>query len=248
MVASVKANESKITNDKWDYNSPYNHQRPITFTERGIKFYISQNGNIDFKKPHTTSYYGESEYYYRNGRKIKKHRRRNNNRHYGQHLNIRYDFYGRVQSVNNVFIHYNYYGKVTNIGSVFMHYRRNLLTRVGGLQILRNHYGDIRYVGHVKPQNYYYNTGYYGFYNDYFYDDFVYDYEDDFFFDDDFEDEYEQFEEDDDYFYYRSKSKTTKRSKTGKTESKPKMIKRKKVKKLDVKRPNVKKPKKRKRH
>lgn len=229
MVSTVEAKESKNTNEKWDYIS-YNHQRPITFTERGIKFYIYQNGEVDFKKPYTNTYYGTSDYYYRNGKRVKKSRRNSHtNRHrYNNRVKVTYDYYGRVKSVGNVYIHYNYYDKVTNVGSVFMQYRRNRLTRVGGLQILRNRYGGLKYVGQVKPRQNYYDTGYYSFYNDYYYDDYIYDYEDNFFTENDFHTDYEQFEEDDEYFYYRSKSKTSKRSKSGKTVSKPKMIKRKK--------------------
>lgn len=229
MVVSIQANESNSTNEKQDYNSPYNHQRPITFTEHGIKFYVYQNGEIDFRKPYTNTYYGSTDYYYRNGRKIRK-SKRNNDKHYGLNnsINVSYDYSGRIKRVGKVLIHYNYYGKVTNIGSVFMHYRRNRLTRVGGLKIIRDRYGYTLFVGNVKPQYNNYNTNYYNFYNDYFYDDYIYNYEDEFFYEDDFHNDYEQFEEDNEYFYYRSKTKRTEKSKRGKTQRKPKMIKRKK--------------------
>lgn len=231
MMAFVQAKESNITTKKWDYNATYNHQRPITFVERGVKFYVYQNGEIDFKKPHANSYYGNTGYYYRNGKRIKKSKRNNTKHYYGENnntLNVSYDYYGRVKRVGKVRIYYNYYGKVTNIGSVFMNYRRNRLTRVGGLKIIRDRYGYTRFIGEVKPQYNSYNTGYYEFYDDYFYDDYVYNFDDEFFYEDDFYDGYEQFEEDDDYFYYRSKTKRAQKSKKGTVERKPKMIKRKK--------------------
>lgn len=229
MVVSIQANESNSTNEKWDYNSPYNHQRPITFTEHGIKFYVYQNGEIDFKKPYTNAYYGSNDYYYRNGRKLRK-SKRNNGKHYGLNnsINVSYDYSGRLKRIGKVVIHYNYYGKVTNIGRVFMTYRRNRLTRVGGLKIIRDRYGYTQFVGRVKPQHNNYNTNYYNFYNDYVYDDYIYNYEDEFFYEDDFHNDYEQFKEDDDYFYYRSKTKKAEKSKRGKTQRKSKMIKRKK--------------------
>jgi len=224
MVSTVEAKTSnKQPNSKWDYNY---HDEPISFKERGIKFYIFPDGEMDFNI-HGNDYGTTTEYYYK-GNKSKSNARSRNGR---RGTKVVRDYRGRVIRVGRVFINYNYRGNVSRVGTVFVSYRRNRMTRVGGLRIIHTRYG-MRYVGSVKPRRHHYNTGYYedyydDFYDDYFYDDYVYDFDDNFFDDDDFDDDYEQFNEDDDYYYYRSKAKTNKKSK-GKSVSKQKMLKRKK--------------------
>ncbi len=225
MVSTVEASTSKEQpNSKWDYG--YHEAEPISFKERGIKFYIFPDGEMDFDI-HANEQGTTTEYYYRGSR--------NNAR--GSHqrgTRVVRDYRGRVIRIGRVFINYNYRGKISRVGSVFISYRRNLMTKVGGLRILYDRYGDVRYVGRVKHNyysgyynNYYYNNHYHSFFNDYFFDDFEYSFDDNFFDDDNFFNEYEQFEEDDDYYYYRSKGNKTK-IKNGKKEVKKKMIKRKK--------------------
>ena len=235
MVSTVEANTSNEQPDnKWDYN--YNSDEPISFKERGIQFFIFPDGEMDFDI-HGNDYGTTTEYYYKGAQNKGRSGARN-----GRHgTKVVRDYRGRVIRVGRVFINYNYKGNVSRVGSVFISYRRNRMTKVGGLRIIHDRYG-VRYVGSVKPR-FNYNTGYYSnhyynnFYNDYFYDDYVYNYEDDFFHGNDFFNDYEQFNEDDDYFYYRSKGKTTRRGKKGKTASKQKMIKRKKIKKGKIKVP-----------
>ena len=227
MVSTVEAKESKEQlNSKLDYGV-YDAD-PIEFKERGIKFFIFPDGQMDFDI-HANDYRTTTEYYYKSNR---------NSSRRGSHraTKVVRDYRGRVIQVGRVFINYNYRGKISRIGSVYVSYRRNLMTRVGSLRLEYDRYGNVRYIGRVKHR---YNTGYYSnyyngysqnFYSDYFYDNYVYDYNDNYF-NDDFFNEYEQFEEDEDYYYYRSKGKTTKQSK-GKSLSKQKMIKRKKDNKI----------------
>ena len=91
-------------------------------------------------------------------------------------------------------------------------YRRNFMTRVGGLQIRYDRYGNIRYTGQVKHR---YTTGYYSNY----YNNLVYDYNDGF-----FTDGYEQSEDD----YYRTKGKATHQRNNRSSNKKQQVIKRKK--------------------
>ncbi len=220
MVSTVEAKTSKEQpNSKWDYE--YNHNaEPISFMERGIKFFIFTDGEMDFDI-HANDYETTTEYYYKS--KSRRAKSRTSQRYGG--VPVTKDYRGRVIRVGRVFINYNYRGNVSRVGSVFIGYRRDRMTRVGGLRIIYDRYG-VRYRGQVKHRHHY-NTGYYSnFYNDYFWDNIVYDYNDNFF-DDDFNEDYEQFEEDDDYYYYRSKSSKMKNLK-GKRMKKQKMIKRKK--------------------
>ncbi|NNC70474.1 MAG: hypothetical protein HKN90_06610 [Flavobacteriaceae bacterium] len=209
MVSTVEATDGKKSNSTKDYFS-YNRSQPIKFMERGIKFYVFPNGEVDFN----TNTRSRTRYYYRNGRRYKK-----RIPHIG--VAIDRDFYGRIRRVGNVFINYNRYGNVTRVGSVFIDYHRGRkLKRVGGLTIRYDRYGRVRYYGQVKPR---FGIGF----NNYHYEDFIYDYNDDFFYHDDFYNYYDDYDEDDDYFYYKSKS--SKGLKKG--HKKGKIIKRKKLKK-----------------
>ncbi len=221
MVSTVEANTSKEQpNNKWDYDY-YHEAEPISFMERGIKFFIFPDGQMDFDI-HGNDQDTTTEYYYKS--KNRRAKSRTSVRYGG--VPVTRDYRGRVIRVGRVFINYNYRSKVSRIGSVFIGYRRNRMTRVGGLRIIYDRYG-VRYIGNVKHRHYY-DTGYYhNFYDDYFWDNIVYDFDDDFFDDDDFYEDYEQFEEDDDYYYYRSKNSNTKNYK-GRSTGKQKMIKRKK--------------------
>lgn len=223
MVSTVEATSKKQPNSKWDY---YHNDEPISFNERGIKFYIFPDGQMDFDI-HANEQGTTTEYYYRGSRnKVR------NTQRIGTKV-VR-DYRGRVIRVGRVFINYNYRGKVSRIGNVFISYRRNLMTRVGGLRLVYDRYGNVKYIGSVKHRYHsyyhnYYQNYYHNYYQDYFYDNYVYNYDDNIFYNDDFEDEYEQFNEDENYYYYRSKSKKTK-TKNGKNEVKRKMLKRKKEK------------------
>ena len=225
MVSTVEASISKENpNSKWDYG--YYNDEPIHFKERGIKFFIFPDGQMDFDI-HPNAQGTTTEYYYKSNR--------NKSRHgtYQGGVKVVRDYRGRIIRVGRVFINYNYSGKISRVGSVFISYRRSMMTRVGGLRLVYDRHGNVSYVGSVKHHYNNYYTNYYqdyyqNFYHDYFYDNYVYDFNDDFFDDDNFYNEYEQFNEDDDYYYYRSKGRSTK-TRNGKKEVKQKMIKRKKL-------------------
>ena len=205
MVSTAEATDGAKTNSKKGYYDRYG-ARSIQFMERGIKFYVFPNGEIDFK---THKKY-KSQYYYRNGHRYKK-------RIPMRRIHINRDYYGRVRSVGNVFINYNRFGKVSRVGSVYIDYRHRRMTQVGGLHINYDRYGNRHFYGQVKPRyNVHFRTN--RFIGS------IFDYNDNFFYDDDFYNDYEDYGEDDDYYYYKSKS-NKKDSKKGK------VIKRKKLKK-----------------
>ncbi|HFS67239.1 MAG TPA: hypothetical protein ENK67_03410 [Flavobacteriia bacterium] len=226
---TVEANSTNQSNLKLGSYDRY-HQRPVTFMERNVKFYIYLNGDLDFDlRSHQNGYYGASDYYYKGNRKSKSRKNKKSVKRYpnyghGPSNFIQYDYYGRVKRIGNTFIHYDFYGRVVSVNRIRITYRHHLLSRVGNLKVLRNRYGQIRFIGSVKPR--YQSTPWY--YNDYYYDDYIYDYEDGFFYQNDFEDDYEYFEEDDDFYYYRSKNKHARTGKNGAKQMKQKMIKRRK--------------------
>jgi hypothetical protein len=224
---SVEANNTSKPIRYYGKHNWYN-QKPVTFIERNIKFYVYQNGDIDFDLySYSNGYYGTSDFYYKGkGKHKSKNRSRvklNSSRHHHSGF-IQYDYRGRVKRIGSTHIRYDYFDRVIAINRINIRYRHNRLVRVGGLRIVINRYGHIRFIGSVKPRYYHYNN----YHNHYFYDNYVYQYDDDFFYNDEFENEYEYFEEDDDYYYYRSKNKHSKTNRSGKKESKQKIIKRKK--------------------
>ena len=190
MVSTAEATNGIITNSKPGYHSAYK-AKPISFVEKGIKFYVYPNGDLDFR---TNSRSRKStQYIYRNGKRYIK-------RVPFNRVSISHDYQGRINRVGNVFINYNRFGKVKRIGSVFVDYHRRKLVRVGGLSIKYNRYGEVFYYGQVKPRYSYRNYRY-----DRFYDGMILDYNDDYFNHNDFYNDFDDYDEDDHYYYYKSK-------------------------------------------
>ena len=204
MVSTVEATDGAKTNSKKGYSDRYG-ARSIEFMERGIKFYVFPNGEIDFNSHNKF----KSQYYYRNGHRYKK-------RIPMRGISIDRDYNGRVRRVGKVFINYNRFGKVSRVGSVNIDYSHRRMTQVGGLQINYDRFGNKHYYGQVKPRyNIHLHSGHFT--------GSIFNYNDNFFYDHDFYNDYEDYGEDDDYYYYKSKS-NKKDSKKGK------VIKRKKLK------------------
>jgi len=206
MVSTVEATDGANTNSKKGYYDRYG-AKSIQFMERGIKFFVFPNGELDFNTNTRARY--ATQYVYRNGRRYK-------TKVPFSRVRISRDYYGRIKSIGNTYINYNRFGKVSRVGSVFIDYRHRKMTRVGGLQIKYDRFGNVRYFGQVKPR---YRYGR----NNFRFSDFIYDYDDDFFHNDGFYNDYEDFGEDDDYYYYKSKSNK-------KGSKKENVIKRKKLK------------------
>lgn len=115
---------------------------PIVFTERGIEFFIFPDGQFDFNTRPSTG-----DMYYKQGRRTSA-----VNKTYGASANVQsrnygvkveHDNRGRVRRVGNVMINYDANDRVKRVGSVYMGYNRYALDRVGDLQIIYNHRGQI---------------------------------------------------------------------------------------------------------
>jgi len=190
MVSTAEASDGVKTSSKMGYYN-YRYVKPIQFVEKGIKFYIFPNGEIEFNTKSRSRY--NSRYTYRNGRRYSRRVQLRN-------IPVSRDYYGRVKRVGTVFINYNRYGKVSRVGSVFIDYYRRRMTNVGGLNIRYNRYGQVNYFGQVKPRYSHRNYDY-----NHFYDGMILGFYDDYFFDTDFYDNFDDYDEDDDFYYYKSK-------------------------------------------
>lgn len=157
--------KSKI---KLDKKTNYRYAQPIMFIERDVEFIIFPDGSFDFNTNINNGYY--DDVYYRSNS-----RRSNVNVSYrGPNSRIKYsssrypnrgvsisrDRDGTVRRIGNVYLNYDRYGRITRAGSIFMRYERgrhSQLSRVGGLQVEYNRWGEIKYTrGQVNR-----------FYNDY---------------------------------------------------------------------------------
>ena len=166
LVASVllfgnfaKASEMiKITDER--FITTYNCEEPITFTERGIAFFVFTNGDFDFNTRPDDSQ-GDYQYKQAGKRSTETDRRSTIPENYG--VLIEHDSFGRVRRVGNTFINYDSRDRVSRIGTVYMRYNRYALTQVGGLQIVYNRRGEIVDIfGQVKGRRNGFTTSYYG--------------------------------------------------------------------------------------
>lgn len=116
----------------------FDNAEPISFTERGIEFYVFPDGQFDFNTEPSSS----GDVFYKGGR-------RNPNATYGAPatinggVKVEHDYKGRVRRIGNVFINYDAQDRIKRIGSVYMTYNNYALTRIGNLQIIYNRRGQI---------------------------------------------------------------------------------------------------------
>lgn len=141
LVGSVaKASDVlKITDER--IVTRYSFDEPISFTERGIEFFVFTNGDFDFNTRPDDS---EGDYHYKMAGKrttTKDSRNANGPVNYG--VLIEHDSFGRVRRVGNTFINYDSRDRVSRIGTVYMQYNRFALAQVGGLQLVYNRRGEI---------------------------------------------------------------------------------------------------------
>lgn len=138
LVGSV-ANASEIIKKYGEEKrTRFSFDEPISFTERGIAFFVFPNGEFDFNTRPEDS---QGDYFYKTaGRRetVTTGRRQMN---YG--TRIEQDSFGRVRRIGNTFINYDSRDRVNRIGSVYMRYDRFALTQIGGMQIVYNRQGDI---------------------------------------------------------------------------------------------------------
>jgi len=167
-------------------SSRFNLDEPISFTERGIEFFVFTNGDFDFNTRPNDS---QGDYFFKSaGKKRANIAASRGAINYG--TLIEHDSFGRVRRVGNTFINYDSRDRVSRIGTVYMKYNRFALTQIGGMTLVYNRIGAIVDVfGSVKSRqtygftsNYYetaYNHNYhnsnnYYTYNDYNDDDYIF--------------------------------------------------------------------------
>lgn len=154
----------------------FSFDEPISFTERGIEFFVFLNGDFDFNtRPNDV----HGTYQFKQAGKRNATIDNRNDGNFG--VLIERDQFGRVRRVGNTFINYDNRDRVSRIGTVYMSYNRMALTQIGGMRIMYNRRGDIvDMIGEVKGfrnsgyayttygttngysyNNYYNNNGYY---------------------------------------------------------------------------------------
>lgn len=154
LVGSMaNASENPVFSDNTTI-ARFSFEEPISFTERGIEFFVFPNGEFDFNTRPDDSH---GDYHYKSAGKrvtIEVNRRPEN---YG--VRIEHDAFGRVRRVGNTFINYDFNDRVSRIGTVYMKYNRFALSQVGGLRIIYDRRGQIVDIfGTVKRYYGYPNT------------------------------------------------------------------------------------------
>ncbi|QHI35601.1 hypothetical protein IMCC3317_09470 [Kordia antarctica] len=155
-VTTTQANEmsNQIDGSENGLTNRYRYAQPIKFAERGVEFFIFQNGEFDFnthpvvynrtRRGSVNTTYGAP--------RVQTRTTRYNTRNSG--VRVEHDYNGRVRSIGNLFISYDQLGRVKRIGSIYMRYdnRNGKIKQVGGLHLKYNRWGRlIRQVGNVKP-------------------------------------------------------------------------------------------------
>ncbi|WP_395045050.1 hypothetical protein [Flavobacterium sp.] len=169
LVGSVAKASDVLTIADERTTTRFSLDEPISFTERGIDFFVFANGDFDFNTRPNDS---QGEYFFKSaGKRGSDSRRDNRPTNFG--TMIEHDSFGRVRRVGNTFINYDNNDRVNRIGTVYMRYNRFALTQIGGLQIIYNRRGDIvDMFGSVKGRrNYGFTQNYYGNNQDYDNDD-----------------------------------------------------------------------------
>ena len=149
MVNVAKASETTSTDDV--FTTKITFDEPISFTERGIEFFVFANGEFDFNTRPDDS---QGDYQYKNaGKRTVDVNRNNQPQNYG--VLVEHDSFGRVRRVGNTFINYDYSDRVSRIGTVYIKYNRFALAQVGGMKLIYNRRGEVvDTVGSVKGRRY----------------------------------------------------------------------------------------------
>ncbi len=159
LVASIllvgsAVNASEIIRYSGEANrTRFSFDEPISFTERGIEFFVFPNGEFDFNTRPEDS---QGDYFYKTAGKRGSTIQMRSPMNYG--TRIEHDSFGRVRRVGNTFINYDSSDRVSRIGTVYMKYNRIALAQIGGMRIVYNRRGEIvDTIGRVKG---YSNSGY----------------------------------------------------------------------------------------
>jgi hypothetical protein len=160
LTASLaNANETKSFEMMDVTTGRFSFDEPISFTERGIEFFVFPNGDFDFNTRPNDS---QGDYFFRGAGKKGNVTLNRGGVNFG--VLIEHDSFGRVRRVGNTFINYDFSDRVSRIGSIYMKYNRFALAQIGGLRIIYDRRGDIvDMIGSVKGgRNQGFTYSYYG--------------------------------------------------------------------------------------
>ncbi len=164
LVGSVANASEIIKNSDGRNRSRYSFDEPISFTERGIEFFVFPNGEFDFN---TRPQDSQGDYFYKTAGRKGTATSARGGVNYG--VLIEHDSFGRVRRIGNTFVNYDSRDRVNRIGTVYMRYNRYALTQIGGMQLVYNRRGQlVDMIGNVKGNR---NYGYAYNYNDGYYND-----------------------------------------------------------------------------
>ncbi len=197
MLVATATKASEIINfsdTNLEFTTRFNADEPIQFTERGIDFFVFQNGEFDFN---TRPNANDGDYYFKtagrrsaevNGRGLE---------NFG--VRIERDNFGRIRRIGNTFINYDFQDRVSRIGTIFLKYNRFALIQIGGLKLVYNRFGElINTFGNVKSsRNYGFTNGNHSYYgNGNHYDNYNNS-------DNDFQQDIDNQQNSNDHYYYR---------------------------------------------
>ena len=193
LVGSVANASGVIKTSGEEKRTRFSFEEPISFTERGIEFFVFPNGEFDFNTRPDDS---QGDYYFKTAGKRTSTVQRGGPVNYG--TLIEHDSFGRIRRIGNTFINYDGRDRVNRIGTVYMRYNRFALTQIGGMQIVYNRRGDIvDMIGSIKGRR---NTGY--VFNNYNHNNY--------------DDDYSASNNSDDYYYKADGTKVKKEDKENK--------------------------------
>ncbi len=163
MLATTATKASDIINfsgSNVEFKTRFNNDEPIQFSERGIDFFVFQNGEFDFNtRPNDNG----GDYYFKTAGRRSVEANGQGLENFG--VRIERDNFGRIRRIGNTFINYDFQDRVSRIGTVFLKYNRFALIQIGGLQLVYNRFGElVDTFGSVKSRGYsgFTNTYYYG--------------------------------------------------------------------------------------
>jgi len=148
LLTIATANAAKINTPESSSQTPYNGKAYI-FIEGGVEFSVFADGQFDFvylatQQSTMLSFNTPSVFLSFNA-----------GRDYEAYL--QYDDYGAIIQIEDVPVYYDVYGRIIQAGEVEISYKNRVISRIGGLQIFYNRYGDYDYyTGYINSYNRFY--------------------------------------------------------------------------------------------